>query len=149
MHASEMADGNRWQKEIAKLAIKKLSPVDEVGILYYDWGGMRWHLPLQEIGSKRGFMLGKVDNSACPAITVNIQLRLTLPADAKGPVPVIMEFGFFFGGKGPPVGGKGPPGWQQQLLALREVARILSQQQPLEDGLDHPVGIDGHRHGDA
>src|SRR5262249_3780651 len=33
------------------------------------------------------------DHSACPAITVNIQLTLILPADASGPVPVMMDFG--------------------------------------------------------
>jgi hypothetical protein len=38
-------------------------------------------------------LIGKVDNSACPAITVTIQLTLVLPADAKGPVPVMMDFG--------------------------------------------------------
>jgi uncharacterized membrane protein len=61
MHASEMSDGNRWQKEIAKLAIKKLSPMDEVGILHYDWGAHKWHIPLQLIGSKRNTMLAQVD----------------------------------------------------------------------------------------
>jgi hypothetical protein len=39
-------------------------------------------------------LLGHVDNSAWPAIKVDIDLALTTPADAKGPVPVIMEFGF-------------------------------------------------------
>jgi hypothetical protein len=38
-------------------------------------------------------LVGHVDNSADPAITVNIDLTLTTPADAKGPVPVIMEYG--------------------------------------------------------
>ena len=33
MHASEMADGNYWQKKIAKLAIEKLGPIDMVGML--------------------------------------------------------------------------------------------------------------------
>src|SRR5262249_15414683 len=61
MHASEMSDGNRWQKEIAKLAIKKLSPADEVGVLHYDWGGHKWHIPLTVIGNKRSTMLGMVD----------------------------------------------------------------------------------------
>jgi uncharacterized membrane protein len=61
MHASEMSDGNRWQKEIAKLAIKKLSPMDEVGILHYDWGAHKWHIPLQVIGSKRNALLAQVD----------------------------------------------------------------------------------------
>jgi uncharacterized membrane protein len=61
MHASEMADGNRWQKEIAKLSIKKLSPMDEVGILHFDWGKHVWHIPLQEIRNKRSSMLAQVD----------------------------------------------------------------------------------------
>src|SRR5262249_51986251 len=61
MHASEMADGNRWQKEIAKLAIKKLTPMDEVGILFYDFN-TRWHIPLQVIGSKRNALLKLVDS---------------------------------------------------------------------------------------
>jgi hypothetical protein len=68
-------------------------------------------------------LVGHVDNSSYPPITVDIQLTLTTPADAPGPVPVMMEFGFNFGGKGPgkfagpPGGGKGGPTWQQQLLA--------------------------------
>lgn len=83
-------------------------------------------------------LVGHVDNAKCPQITVDIQLTLTTPADAKGPVPVMMEFGF--GGFGPRPGGPpgkaatprgdapktkaGPPGgfggvplWQQQVLA--------------------------------
>ena len=67
-------------------------------------------------------LVGRVDNSAYPAITVEIQLTLTTREKASGPVPVIMEFGFgSFGGKGPklppPGGGKGGPSWQQQVLA--------------------------------
>jgi len=60
-------------------------------------------------------LVGHVDNSSYPAITVDIRLTLSTPADANGPVPVIMEFGFGggFGGAGR-VGG---PTWQQQVLA--------------------------------
>jgi hypothetical protein len=63
-------------------------------------------------------LVGHVDNSSYTPVTVDIQLTLTTPADAKGPVPVIMEFGFAFPGKGPPpkFAGKGGPGWQQQLI---------------------------------
>jgi len=61
-------------------------------------------------------LVGHVDNSSYPLVNVEIQLSLTTPADAKGPVPVMMEFGFSFGGKGPPIGGKGGPSWQQQVL---------------------------------
>jgi hypothetical protein len=73
---------------------------------------------------------GHVDNSAYPQITVNIDLTLVTPANATGPVPVIMEFGFSFPtGARPPVANatrpqtattrpQGPTGptWQQQVL---------------------------------
>ena len=36
---------------------------------------------------------GHVDNSSYPAIKVDIDLTLTTPANATGPVPVMMEFG--------------------------------------------------------
>jgi len=67
-------------------------------------------------------LTGHVDNSSFPEITVDIQLVLTTPADAKGKVPVIMEFGFI--GPFPGRAGRGPapppppgPTWQQQVLA--------------------------------
>jgi hypothetical protein len=77
-------------------------------------------------------LVGHVDNSSYPQVTVDIQLALTTPAGATGPVPVIMEFGFVgFGarGGGPGAAGRGPaagrggppvptgPGWQEQVLA--------------------------------
>jgi uncharacterized membrane protein len=56
MHASEMADGNRWQKEIAKLAIDRLGPFDMVGVLYYGGFGTTWFIPFQDVGeNKRRF----------------------------------------------------------------------------------------------
>ncbi|MEO8596570.1 MAG: acetylxylan esterase [Candidatus Solibacter sp.] len=45
-------------------------------------------------------LLGVVDNSSYPDIEVKIQLSLTTPANAKGPVPVIMQFGGGFGAPG-------------------------------------------------
>ncbi len=70
-------------------------------------------------------LAGRVDNSSYPAITVSIQLTLTVPAKAAGPVPVIIEFGFDFAGFGGPGfgggrGGAGQPGagsWQNQVLS--------------------------------
>lgn len=38
-------------------------------------------------------LVGHVDNSACPQINVNISMVLVVPAQAKGPVPVLMMFG--------------------------------------------------------
>jgi len=68
-------------------------------------------------------LVGHVDNSSYPQITVDIRLTLTTPANAKGPVPVMMEFGFGQLPPGvqlpPPPAGAPPPGipWQQQVLA--------------------------------
>ena len=70
-------------------------------------------------------LVGHVDNSAYPEITVDIQLSLSTPANAKTPVPVIMVFG---GGPGagrgaPPAvapaqqGAEPGPSWQAQVLA--------------------------------
>jgi uncharacterized membrane protein len=63
MHASEMAEGNMWQKKIAKLAIERLSPVDMLGMIYFDWGGFghKWHIPFQEIGPNKATILQLVD----------------------------------------------------------------------------------------
>ncbi|MGA2197297.1 MAG: acetylxylan esterase [Bryobacteraceae bacterium] len=52
-------------------------------------------------------LVGTVDNSMDPDIEVKIQLSLTTPQNATGPVPVIMQFG---GGFGPPGAGRGAPG---------------------------------------
>jgi uncharacterized membrane protein len=64
MHASEMADGNKWQKEIAKLAIQRLGPADMVGVTQYGFGGgsgVNWVIPFQEVGEDRNRLLAKVD----------------------------------------------------------------------------------------
>jgi hypothetical protein len=65
-------------------------------------------------------LVGHADNSSYSAISVDIQLTLTTPANAAGPVPLMMEFGFVFPpGFRPPPGFTPPPGptWQEQLLA--------------------------------
>jgi len=65
MHASEMADGNKWQKDIAKLAIDRLGPVDMVGVVQYGFGGgqgVNWHIPFQEVGEDKSRLKSKVDS---------------------------------------------------------------------------------------
>jgi hypothetical protein len=70
-------------------------------------------------------LVGHVDNSGDPSITVDIGLTLTTPADAVGPVPVMMEFGLSrammeaLAKRFPQFAasaGQGPT-WQQQVLA--------------------------------
>ncbi len=66
---------------------------------------------------------GHVDNSSYPAITVDIQMELTTPSDAKRPVPVMLELTFGHLGAiadatpGPPATAASGPTWQQQVLA--------------------------------
>jgi hypothetical protein len=77
-------------------------------------------------------LVGHVDNSSYPAIDVEIQASVSTPANATGPVPVIMAFGGQPGGRGRGAAGRGRgqaspepnpnqaqfPSWQQQALAL-------------------------------
>lgn len=75
-------------------------------------------------------LVGHVDNSAYPLITVDIQLTLSTPANATGPVPVMMEFGLSpeflaamikraqaAGTPMPAPPANAGPSWQQQVLA--------------------------------
>jgi hypothetical protein len=63
-------------------------------------------------------LVGRVDNSMDTNIGVNIQATLTVPAQVKHPVPVIMEFGFVFpsGFKFPGMPEQKGPSWQEQVL---------------------------------
>jgi hypothetical protein len=80
-------------------------------------------------------LVGHVDNATYPQITVDIQMTMTTPQDATGPVPVMLQLGpGGFGGPRPPATaaatgtaqpaapprapiGPGGPGWQEQLIA--------------------------------
>ena len=89
-------------------------------------------------------LVGRADNSPCPAIKVEIDLTLTTPAAAKGPVPVIMEFGFVFPrGFGPPKGkqgaGKDAPG--KQAPAARRPSGPTWQDQVLAKGWGYAIII--------
>jgi hypothetical protein len=60
-------------------------------------------------------LVGHLDNSEYPAITVDIQMTLTTPQKITAPVPVIIEFGWNFPME---MGARQPDGptWQQQVL---------------------------------
>ncbi len=68
-------------------------------------------------------LIGHVDNSACPAIQVNIELTLSTPANAKHSVPVIMEMDLdpatlaMLLKRFPNLPRPQGPTWQQQVLA--------------------------------
>lgn len=42
MHASEMAQGNHWQKVVARSAIEQMGFDDFAGVLHWDFGGDQW-----------------------------------------------------------------------------------------------------------
>lgn len=88
---------------------------------------VNWEL-LSEIDTLNGAypiklkrLVGHVDNSSYPAIKVDIQLTLAVPANVAKPVPIVMEFGFIFPRR-PNDTTRIPapvePTWQQQCLAL-------------------------------
>jgi hypothetical protein len=66
-------------------------------------------------------LVGHVDNSAYPLINVDIQMTLVTPADARGPVPVMMMFGggglpgAAGAGRGAPPAGSDPPATEQLI----------------------------------
>ena len=105
-------------------------------------------------------LVGHVDNAACPAITVDIQMTLVTPADAKGPVPVLMMFGGGFGGNGfprkpgepapanrfgPPAGATnaGPPSTEQLIAAGWGYATINPNSIQADNGAGLTKGIIG------
>ena len=63
MHASEMPQGNHWQKRIAEEAMKALGPRDYCGVIHYDnmastkW---LWNPGLAVVGQNRKLMLGRI-----------------------------------------------------------------------------------------
>ena len=64
MHASELAEGNYWQKEVAKISIKGLGPMDYCGLLHWDFADDRWlwgePRGLIQVGNKRNMMLARL-----------------------------------------------------------------------------------------
>jgi hypothetical protein len=90
----------QWEKR--RKEIKEDFDREIYGRMPADVPAVKW-----EIASEKDTMIGKypvhvkdlvghVDNSSYPAISVNILMTLTIPANIKKPVPVIIEFGFKF-----------------------------------------------------
>ncbi len=81
---------------------------------------VKWEVTRTSEGESGGIatvtrtLLGQVDNSAFPKLEVAIQASFTVPKNAAGPVPIILQysfgFGFGFGRKGKEVP------WTQQAL---------------------------------
>jgi uncharacterized membrane protein/Mg-chelatase subunit ChlD len=65
MHASELAQGNHWQKVVGHKAVKMLGPTDYCGVLHWDnfVGGDKWLWSngLVQVGTNQTSMLAKID----------------------------------------------------------------------------------------
>jgi len=106
-------------------------------------------------------LVGRVDNSAYPLIAVEMDLTLVLPADAEGPVPVMIMFGGGnlqqlvgnasaggrggFGGRGGPPGGgpQDPPATEQLIAAGWGFARLNPGSIQADNGAGLTRGIIG------
>ena len=60
MHASEIAEGNYWQKVVAKAAINALSNYDYAGLMHWE-GQEAWLFTLRPVGGGRGSMMRAID----------------------------------------------------------------------------------------
>lgn len=121
---------------------------------------VKWEVTSTTPGTNGAFavitkqLVGHVDNSAYPLISVDIQMALTTPSNAIKPVPVMLEFGFLggfgtnlFGGTNRFARGtnrlgtnriaSGTP-WQQQVLAKGWGYAIIS---PTSIQADNGAGL--------
>jgi uncharacterized membrane protein len=65
MHASEMAEGNYWQKMVGKAALEALGPQDYCGVIQYDMQGDKWlwgsqSQGLSKVGENRSMMKSRI-----------------------------------------------------------------------------------------
>lgn len=64
MHASEMAQGNHWQKVIARKAVEAMGPSDFAGVLHWEFSGDAWlwggNQGLLTVGPNRRAMLAAI-----------------------------------------------------------------------------------------
>lgn len=95
-------------------------------------------------------VIGRVDNSAHPAISVNIKMAVVTPADAKTPVPALMMFGSgnlpgvdprwpSWAGEEP----KDPPSFEQLIAAGWGYVSISTASIQADNGAGLTAGIIG------
>ena len=93
---------------------------------------------------KEKLLKGIVDNSAYPAIKVEINLLVATPAKISTAVPVVLEFGFiknpFNAGpiKAIGLGSAGEPTWQEQIIARGWAYAII---EPSSIQVDNGAGL--------
>ena len=110
-NGTRVTKASQWPKRRAEIAEDFEREV--YGRIPKDVPKVTWEVTATTPGDSGGVpvltrtLVGHVDNSAYPQITVNIQASFTTPAGAKKPVPIMVEFGRLDTGRG----------WQQQAIA--------------------------------
>jgi hypothetical protein len=126
-----------------KLEIKEAFDREIYGRMPENVPGVTWKVKSEKdsiIGKtpvKIREMLGIVDNSSYPAITVTLEMSITTPVNSKGKVPMVLEFGWNFPAnfRRPPQDGKP---WQEQILETGWGYAILV---PTSYQADHGAGL--------
>ena len=113
-NGTKVTRADQWPKRRAEIVEDFESEV--YGRIPKNVPKVTWKVTSTEEGESGGIaivtkkLVGTVDNSAFPKIKVEIRASFTVPKYAAGKVPIIIEYGFGFGGFG------GNNSWQQQAL---------------------------------
>lgn len=78
MHASEIAEGNYWQKVVAMEALKTLSSYDYAGMIHWQ-GQEAWLFPVKQIGNNKQTMLKTIDRMTpgdMPSFDPSLQMSI-------------------------------------------------------------------------
>jgi hypothetical protein len=115
---SKVTTSEQWEKR--KKELFELFDREVYGRIPANIPPVKWEVVEEKVNTVEGISVmerelkGQVDNSSYPSITVDIQMKLTIPVNAKN-VPVVIEFGWlgpmFSNMPEPP-----KPTWQEQLL---------------------------------
>ncbi len=144
----KVTSAQMWWRE-RRPQIVELFDREIYGRVPKDTPGVKWQVKSTSHDTVGGVpvltkhLIGRVDNSRDTDITVEIELNLSTPENATGPVPVIMELGFtsFPRGLFPPnfrpPAPKGPT-WQEQLVKKGWGYAILS---PTSVQADNGAGL--------
>ncbi|MCE3016728.1 MAG: VWA domain-containing protein [Pirellula sp.] len=94
MHASEMAEGNHWQKMIGKAALDALGPQDYCGVVHYDMAGDKWlwgdKTGMSKVGESKSIMRSKI-NRMVPGDMPDFDSSLTLALKSLKIVPASLK----------------------------------------------------------
>jgi hypothetical protein len=138
---SKVTTPKQW--EARKLEIKEDFDREMYGRIPENVPGVTWKVKSEKDSTlgktpvKIREMLGIVDNSSYPEISVTLQMSITIPVNSKGKVPLVLEFGWNFppSFRLPPQEGKP---WQEQILENGWGYAVLV---PTSYQADHGAGL--------